>query len=126
MPRTRVMSSKAAAPGGSYSHGIEANGFLFTAGFGPKSPTTGEVVGTTVGEQTRQTLDNLAAVLAERGLDFSHVVKVTSHLQNLLEDFAEYDAVYREYFVEPYPARTTVGSQLAHILVEIDVVAVLE
>lgn len=126
MPKNQVMSANAAAPGGSYSHGIEANGFLFTAGFGPKSPTTGEVVGTAVAEQTRQTLDNLAAVLAERGLDFSNVVKVTCHLQNLLEDFAEYDAVYREYFEEPYPARTTVGSQLAHILVEIDVVALLD
>jgi enamine deaminase RidA (YjgF/YER057c/UK114 family) len=51
---------------------------------------------------------------------------VTSHLQNLLEDFAEYDKVYREFFVEPYPARTTVGSDLFNILVEIDVVAVIE
>lgn len=126
MSRKQIMSSKAAAPGGSYSHGIEANGFLYTAGFGPKSPSTGEVVGKTVAEQTRQTLENLSAVLAERGLGFSNVVKVTSHLQNLVEDFAEYDEVYREYFVEPFPARTTVGSDLFHILVEIDVVAVID
>ena len=126
MSRKQIMSSNAAKPGGSYSHAIEANGFLYTAGFGPMSPTTGEVVGSNVGEQTRQVLDNIKAVLAERGLDFSHVVKVTSHLQNLLEDFAEYDKVYREYFVEPYPARTTVGSDLYNILVEIDVVAVID
>jgi enamine deaminase RidA (YjgF/YER057c/UK114 family) len=90
------------------------------------SPTTGEVIGSDVAAQTRQVLENIKAVLAERGLDFSHVVKVTSHLQNLLTDFAEYDRVYREFFVEPYPARTTVGSDLFNILVEIDVVAVIE
>lgn len=126
MSRKQIMSANAAKPGGSYSHAIEANGFLYTAGFGPMSPTTGEVVGTNVAEQTRQVLENIKAVLAERGLDFSHVVKVTSHLQNLLADFAEYDKVYREYFVAPYPARTTVGSDLYNILVEIDVVAVID
>lgn len=125
MSRKQITSPNAAAPGGSYSHAIEANGFLYTAGCGPQSVETGEIVGDTIAEQTHQTLKNLSAILAERGLDFSHVVKVTAHLENVLADFAEYDRVYREYFVEPYPARTTVGSDLARILVEIDVVAVI-
>jgi len=77
-----------------------------------------------VREQTRQVLRNIGAVLAEYGLDFDDVVKVTAHLEDLA-DFAEYNEAYAEFFTEPYPVRTTVGSRLADILVEIDVVAAL-
>jgi len=62
--------------------------------------------------------------LAQVGLDLSHVVKVTAHLADL-SDFAAYNAVYERLFPAPYPVRTTVGSQLHGILVEIDVVAAL-
>jgi enamine deaminase RidA (YjgF/YER057c/UK114 family) len=51
------------------------------------------------------------------------VVKTTVHLQDLHRDVAEYNEVYTRRFPEPYPVRTTVGSTLANILVEIDVVA---
>jgi len=61
-------------------------------------------------------------VLAERGLTLDHCLKTTVHLADLA-DFAEFNAAYAEFFTEPYPVRTTVGSQLANILVEIDVVA---
>jgi 2-iminobutanoate/2-iminopropanoate deaminase len=115
----------AAKPGASYSQGIVANGFLFTGGFGPFEPGTGKMIGENITDQTRQTLKNLAAVLASQGLDFTDVVKVTSHLADAKRDFADYDKVYREFFIEPYPARTTVGSQLGTILVEIDLVAAL-
>ncbi|MEU9845525.1 Rid family hydrolase, partial [Actinomadura sp. NPDC048032] len=86
-------------------------------------PKTGEIVGTDVATQTRQTLANLAAILAEHGLGLDDVVKSTVHLQDLHRDFAAYDEVYREHFTKPYPVRTTVGSQLMNILVEIDFVA---
>jgi enamine deaminase RidA (YjgF/YER057c/UK114 family) len=76
-----------------------------------------------VGAQTAQVLRNVGAVLAAQGLSFRDVVKVTAHLQHLKRDFAAYDAVYREFFEEPFPVRTTVGSDLMDILVEIDVVA---
>ena len=102
-----------------------AGGFLYTAGMGPNDPATGQVVGDTVEEQTVQTLANLGAILAERGLDFSDVVKVTAHLTDLHRDFPAFDAAFRTVVPEPYPARTTVGSTLWHILVEIDVVAKL-
>ena len=107
-----------------YSHGVVANGFLFTAGFGPQDPATGQVVDGGVREQTRQVLRNIGGVLAEYGLDFDDVVKVTAHLEDLA-DFADYNEAYAEFFTEPYPVRTTVGSRLASILVEIDVVAAL-
>lgn len=101
-----------------------AGGFLFTAGFGPQDPVTGAVP-KGVGAQTAQVLRNVGAVLAARGLSPRDVVKVTAHLQHLRRDFAAYDAAYREFFEEPHPVRTTVGSDLMDILVEIDVVVLL-
>ena len=115
----------APSPGGSYSHGVVANGFLFTCGMGPVDSSTGKIVAGGIAEQTRQTLMNLQAVLAERGATLDQVIKVTAHLQDVLADFAAYDGVYREFFKAPFPVRTTVGSQLANILVEIDLVVAL-
>lgn len=75
-------------------------------------------------EQTRQVLRNVGSVLAEHGLTLDDSVKVTVHLADLA-DFAEFNEAYQEFFTAPYPVRTTVGSQLANILVEIDVVAAI-
>jgi reactive intermediate/imine deaminase len=125
MPRTAVTAASAPTPAGPYSHGIVAGGFLFTAGFGPQDPANGNAIAPTVGEQTRQVLRNIQAVLAEAGATLDDVVKTTVHLQHLDRDFAEYNAAYAEFFSAPYPVRTTVGSTLAGILVEIDVVAQL-
>jgi 2-iminobutanoate/2-iminopropanoate deaminase len=111
-------------PAGPYSQGIVAHGFLFTAGFGPQDPSTG-VVADNVADQTRQVLRNIGAVLAEANATFADVVKVTAHLQHLKRDFAEYNLAYAEFFSAPFPVRTTVGSDLADILVEIDVVAAI-
>lgn len=125
MPTDGFVSPGAPTPGGPYSHGVVAGGFLYTAGLGPQAPGTKEVVGSDIETQTRQVMRNLAAVLAERGLDFSDVVKTTVHLQEPGRDFAGFNTAYREFVVAPYPVRTTVGSTLAGILVEIDLVAAL-
>lgn len=122
MSKKAIFSENAPAPGGAYSHGIIANGFVYTAGFGPIDPATGEKP-EGVREQTKLTLKNVSAVLAEAGLDLSDVVKATVHLQNLDEDFAEFNEAYLEVMPKPLPVRTTVGSDLNKILVEIDVVA---
>jgi len=55
-----------------------------------------------------------------------HVVKVTAHLREVTKDFRAFNEVYREFFREPFPVRTTVGSDLLDILVEIDVIAELD
>lgn len=123
MAKTAIRTAAAPQPAGPYSQGIVANGFLYTAGFGPQDPATGAVA-ESVAEQTRQVLRNIAAVLAEHGLTLDDCVKSTVHLADLA-DFAEFNGAYKEFFSEPYPVRTTVGSQLANILVEIDVVAVV-
>ncbi|MCX4572030.1 Rid family hydrolase [Streptomyces sp. NBC_01571] len=124
MRKEAVHTGDAPRPAGAYSQGVVAGGFLYTAGFGPQDPRTGTMP-EGVADQTRQVLRNIRAVLAERGLSLDDVVKVTVHLQELRRDFADFDAAYRPFFAEPCPVRTTVGSDLMNILVEIDVVAVL-
>lgn len=124
MIRSKIETGQAPRPRGAYSQGIVAGGFLYTAGFGPLDPATGQVAGDTIEAQTEQVMKNLAGALAAHGLDFSHVVKATVHLQHLDRDFAGFNSTYERFLAEPYPVRTTVGSSLAGILVEIDMIAV--
>jgi len=124
MSKIAIDTTKAPRPAGPYSQGIVAHGFLFSAGFAPIDPETG-MMPAGVGDQTRQVLRNIAAVLAEHGVTLDDAVKVTAHLQNLKEDFAEYNEAYAEFFSAPFPVRTTVGSQLFDFLVELDVVVAL-
>ncbi|MEO8828050.1 Rid family detoxifying hydrolase [Lapillicoccus sp.] len=121
MTKSAVHTTDAPQPAGPYSQGIEVNGLFYTAGFGPQDPVTGAVADT-AGAQTSQVLRNIQAVLSERGLSMDDCVKTTVHLADLA-DFDEFNQAYERFFSEPYPVRTTVGSQLAGILVEIDVVA---
>jgi 2-iminobutanoate/2-iminopropanoate deaminase len=83
----------------------------------------GDLVEGGIGPQTRRALDNVGACLAAAGCGFEDVLKVNAYLADLGE-FDGYNAVYREYFAEPYPVRTTVGVSLpGGILVEIEAVA---
>lgn len=109
-------------PKAALSQAVRAGQLLFTSGFGPHDPRTGEIVGRTAAEQTRQTLANVQAVLSAAGATMDDVVKVTVHLADLARDFQDFDQVYREFLSAPYPSRTAVGSQLLGFLVEIDVV----
>ncbi len=107
IPNAPVPIPNAPVPAGPYSHGVVAGGFLFTAGFGPQDPATGEVVAGGVYEQTQQVLRNIQKVLATSGATMDDVVKVTAHLEHLDRDFAEYNRAYAEFFTAPYPVRTT-------------------
>ena len=119
-----VATSGAPTPAGPYSQAIVSNGFLFTAGIRPQDPATGEIPAS-IGEQTRVVLRNIQAILHAAGVDLHDVVKSTVHLQYPKRDFVEFNAVYAEFFTVPYPVRTTVGSELNGILVEIDVTVAL-
>lgn len=126
MKKSVIRTDRAPAPGGSYSQGIAAGPWVFTAGVGPHDPASGEIVGSTIEEQTQQALLNLEAVLSARELGRDDVVKVTVHLEELDRDFAGFDAAYRKFFRDPFPVRTTVGSRLDGILLEIDCIAMLD
>lgn len=123
MSSTSVRTDRAPAPVGAYAQARVAGPFVFTAGMGPLDPATGKVVDGDVAAQTSLVLDHLEAILKAAGLGLHNVIKVTVHLQHLERDFAEFDRAYRARFSDPFPVRTTVGSQLNGILVEIDVVA---
>ena len=125
MDRTEIRTDTAPTPQGTYSQALRVGDLVFTSGFGPHDPSTGEVVGAGVAEQTEQTLRNVDAALRAAGTSLASAVKLTVHLADL-GDFADFDAAYRETLTAPYPVRTTVGSTLAGILVEIDAVAVVE
>jgi enamine deaminase RidA (YjgF/YER057c/UK114 family) len=84
---------------------------------------SGSVIGATIEAQTAQVLANLRAVLIAAGLDLPDILKTTVHLAHLERDFAGFNAVYASVFSAPYPARTTVGSVLLGVLLEIDCVA---
>ncbi|MCC3356782.1 RidA family protein [Bacillus sp. REN16] len=116
-----IVTSQAPTPVGAYSQAVKVGNQIYVAGQGPKNPETGETP-TTIEEQTRQVMHNIQKILETAGAKMSDVVKVTAHLSDL-KYFDEYNKVYGEYFSEPYPVRTTVGSQLMDILVEIDVIA---
>jgi 2-iminobutanoate/2-iminopropanoate deaminase len=116
------MTTAAPQPTGPYSQAITAAGLVFVAGQRPQDPVTGQVADG-IAAQTRQVLQNVRGVLQAAGCTLAHVVKVAVHLASL-HDFDTFNAVYREFFPEPYPARTTVGSSLRGILVEIDVIAI--
>lgn len=93
---------------GPYSHAIEIGGFVYCSGQTPLDSATGRLAGDTIGEQTRQCLKNLQAVLSAAGLTLDDTVKTTVFLTDMA-DFKEMNAVYAEHFREPYPARSTIG-----------------
>jgi 2-iminobutanoate/2-iminopropanoate deaminase len=125
MAKTEIRTDTAPTPGGSYSQGIRAGNLLFTAGQVGINPTTGELAGESIEAQTVQVLENVKAVLEAGGASMADVVKVTAFLTDM-SLFSGYDAVYRTYFPEPRPARSSVGAKLAGaFLVEIEAVAVL-
>lgn len=109
-------------PKGPYSPVIRAGGFVYVAGQTPRDPITGELVGDDIATQTRQTLSNVKALLAQAGAQMSDVVSVTVYLDNV-DDWAAMNEVYKEFFAPPYPTRTALGAGLRDILVEITTVA---
>jgi 2-iminobutanoate/2-iminopropanoate deaminase len=124
MPKQQLTTRSGASPIGPYSQGLRVGDFIFVSGQGPLDPTTGQIVGETIEEQTARVLENIKAILEVGGATMADVVKANAYLSDMTL-FERYNKVYVTYFPDPKPARTTVGAQLPlkGILVEIDVVA---
>ena len=122
MGKQRISTTTGAQPVGAYSQGLRAGDFVFVSGQGPLDPKTGMVVGDTIEEQTARVLENIKAILEAGDASMADVVKVSAHLSDM-SLFERYNRVYASYFPDPKPTRTTVGSQLPGILVEIDAIA---
>lgn len=119
-----ISTTSAPAAIGPYAQGNIAGGLLFASGQIPLDPETGEIVGSTIEEQTAQVMKNVAAILEAAGTDFDHVVKTTCFL-NDMNDFAAFNAEYAKSFGEVRPARSAVAVEKLPkgALVEVGVIA---
>ena len=119
-----ISTKKAPAAIGPYSQAIQVGNLVYTSGQIPIDPATGAFADGGIKEQTRQSLTNVKAILEEAGLSMSNVVKTTVFMADM-GDFADMNAVYAEFFSEPYPARSAVAVKTLPkgALVEIEVVA---
>ena len=122
----RVYSSNAPEPVGPYSQAVAHGGVLYLSGQVPLDPATGKLCGATIEEQTEQVLDNLAAVLAAAGIDFSRLLRVGVYLIDM-SDFPRMNAVYADRLGDARPARATVAVAALPLgaRVEIDAIAAL-
>ena len=122
--KQRIQTPKAPNAIGPYSQAIVTDSLVFCSGQGPLDPATNTLVEGDVTVQTERTMQNIAALLAEMGLDFGDVVKSTCYLADM-DDFKAFNEVYASYVPEPYPARTTIQAARLplDILVEIEVIA---
>ncbi len=121
--RKTVTAERGPAPAGPYSHAVVANGFVFISGQGPVNPETGTMPDA-FADQVRQTLKNVQTILEAAGSSLDDVVKVNAYVTDLTR-FAEFNDVYKEFFRDDPPARTTVATALLGILVEVDCIAAI-
>lgn len=120
-----INSKQAPDPVGPYNQAVLKNGFLFTSGQIAIDPKTGDLITSTIEEETKQVMANLKAVLKEAEMDFSHVIKASIFISDM-EDFSKINTVYASYFEEKTaPARETVevANLPKYVNVEISVIA---
>ena len=124
MPRRVIKTASAPQPIGPYSQAIETDGFLFVSGQGSIDPKTGQLIGTDIETQTRQTLDNVKSIVETSGLSLREVVRAVVYLKDM-SDFKKMNEVYQTFFPEAPPARTTIQAALPlpSMRIEIEVIA---
>ena len=122
-----ISTKKAPAAIGPYSQAIQVGNLVYTSGQIPIDPATGAFAEGGIKEQTRQSLTNVKAILEEARLSLNNVVKTTVFMADM-NDFADMNSVYAEFFTEPYPARSAVAVKTLPkgAMVEIEVVAAIE
>ncbi len=125
MEKKIITSKNAPEPIGPYSHANLIGNTLYVSGQVAKDATTGEMMQSDIKVETRKVMENVSAILAEAGMDTTHVVKTTIFCVNL-GDFAAINEVYGSFFSGNYPARETVQvvKLPLNANVEISVVAV--
>jgi 2-iminobutanoate/2-iminopropanoate deaminase len=120
--RKVIRTTNAPRPRGVYSQAIVANGFVFVAGQAAVNPETNELELGDVRSETQRTLANIRAILVGAGSSLRDVVRVNVYLADM-KDFDAMNEVYKKFFPQDPPARTTVGAQLPKIKIEIDCIA---
>ncbi|AVQ30504.1 MULTISPECIES: RidA family protein [Fusobacterium] len=120
-----IHTKKAPAALGPYSQAVEVNGVLFVSGQIPFVPETMALISEDIQDQTKQSLENIGAILEAAGYTFKNVIKATVFIKNM-EDFALMNEVYNEYLGNIKPARACVevARLPKDVKVEIEVIAV--
>ncbi len=127
MSRQIIHSDHAPKAIGPYSQAVRVGNTIYLSGQTPLDPATGELVTGDIAMQTRRVFDNLKAVCTAAGISFAQIARVGIYLTDL-GNFAAVNGVMKEYFSEPYPARSTIGVAALprNSQVEIDAVAVID
>ncbi|MBS1687406.1 MAG: RidA family protein [Bacteroidetes bacterium] len=107
MEKKIINTTNAPAPIGPYNQAVQFGSLLFVSGQIPLDAATGNLVQDDIQAETRKVMENLAAILKEAGMDFSHVIKSTIFLMDMGK-FAQVNEIYGSYFTENAPARETV------------------
>lgn len=119
-----IKTDKAPSAIGPYSQGVTVDNMIFLSGQIPLDPTNGEVVEGGVQNQTEQVMKNIGKVLEEVGATYENVVKTTIFIKDM-NQFAQINEIYKKYFKEPYPARSTVevARLPKDVLIEVELIA---
>ncbi len=120
-----IYTEEAPAPIGPYSQAVQAGNMLFISGQIPIDPATNQLIHGGIGDEARQVMKNLEALLLAAGFSFENVVKTTIFLSDM-NHFAEVNEIYGSYFRSDFPARETVAvlGLPKNVNVEISLVAV--
>lgn len=102
-----ISTDKAPAAIGPYSQAIEVNGMVFTSGVIPVEPSTGAIVEGDVEAQANQAFKNLCNLVEASGAKVENIIKTTVFIKEM-NDFGKINEIYKQYFKEPFPARSCV------------------
>ncbi len=120
-----IYTEKAPEPIGPYSQAVKSGNMLFISGQIPIDPATDQLINSSIGDEARQVMKNLDALLIAAGFSFQNVIKTTIFLSDM-KHFAEVNEIYGSYFSKDFPARETVAvlGLPKNVNVEISLIAV--
>ncbi len=124
MNPSAIKTDKAPAAIGPYSQAINYNQLLFTSGQLPLDPNTGKLIEGSIADHANRVFRNIAAIAEEAGTSLERTVKTTVFLADI-SDFQAVNEVYKEYFSEPYPARSAFQVAALPLGAKIEVEAVI-
>jgi 2-iminobutanoate/2-iminopropanoate deaminase len=124
MTKEIIRTTNAPLPLGPYSQGVKVGNLLFVSGQAPIDPRTGKIVEGDIEAQTRQTIQNIGGIVEAAGFSMHDIVRVTIFLKNI-DDFKRMNEVYKSFFTENPPTRTTVEAKLVSpgMLIAMDAIA---
>ncbi len=124
MEKKAVVPKRGPKPVGPYSPAVTYGELVFVSGQGPMNPDTGSVERGDVASEMKIVMENVRLLLEEAGSGLDRVLKTTVYLADM-DDFSRMNELYKTYFTEPFPARTTIQAAKLPlgIKVEIDVIA---